>query len=91
MKVFDNKIWHDGQKIGWIDGGHIRDLSSNKIGYFENGFVYDQAGHKIAYLHENELMYENGRTPSSLEHINEEIEGNVPILAKCAIKVLFDL
>ena len=89
--VIDNKIWHDSQKLGWIDGEHIRDMSNNKLGYFENGFVYNETGHKVAYIHENELMYENGREPSSLEHINVDIQGNIPILAKCAIKTLFDL
>lgn len=91
-KVIDNKIWHDDQKIGWIDGEHIRDMANTKLGWFENGFVYRESdARKIAYIHENELCYENGRTPSSLEHINEEVQGNVPMLAKCAIKVLFDL
>jgi hypothetical protein len=89
--VIDNKIIHDDQKIGWIDGEHIRDMSNNKLGYFENGFVYREDGRKVAYIHENELCYENGESPSALEHINEAIEGNIPILTKCAIKVLLDL
>ena len=89
--VLDRKIYHHDQKLGWIDGGHIRDDAGNKLGWFENGFVFHENGHKVAYIHENQLVYENGRTPSSLEHINEEIQGDVPILEKCAIKVLFDL
>ena len=90
--IIDNKIYHDDQKIGWIDGIHIRDMSNNKLGWFENGFVYSENGaRKVAYIHENELVYENGRPSSALEHINEEIQGNIPILAKCAVKVLLDL
>jgi len=89
--VIDNKVWHNGQRIGWIDGEHIRDEENNKLGYFESGFVYNASGYKVAYIKENELYYENGRSPSSLEHINEEVEGNIPMLTKCAIKVLFDL
>jgi hypothetical protein len=53
--------------------------------------IYNEAGHKVAYIHENELCYENGRESSPLEHVNEEIQGNIPILAKCAIKTLLDL
>jgi hypothetical protein len=90
-RVIDNKIWHNGQKIGWIDGEHIRDEENKKLGYFENGFVYNESGYKVAYIKENELCYENGRSPSELEHVNELIEGGIPMLAKCAIKVLFDL
>ena len=89
--VIDGKVWHNGQKIGWIDGEHVRDMANKKLGYFQNGFVYNESGHKEAYIEENELHYENGRTASNIEHINEEIEGNIPILEKCAIKVLFDL
>jgi hypothetical protein len=90
MKIFDDKIWHDGQKIGWIDGEHIRDLSNAKLGYFQNDFVYNEAGHKVAYIHENELMFENGNAPVSLEHINAEIEGTASLLTKCAVHVLME-
>jgi len=89
MKIFDNKIWRDGQKIAWIDGNHIRtDQDGQKLGYFENNFVYNMAGHKVAYIFENELRFENGGSAVSLEHINEEIEGAVPLLEKCAVHVL---
>lgn len=90
MHIIDNRIWHNGQKMGRIDGEHIRDLSDNKLGYFENNIIYNQAAHKIAYIHENELCFENGQPSISLEHINGEIEGTVPLLAKCAVHVLFE-
>lgn len=91
MKIYDNKVWHDGQKIGWIDGIHIRSESDNrKLGWFENNFIYNEAGHKIAYIHENELMFENGQAAVPLEHINEKIEGTAPLLEKCAVHVLLE-
>ena len=89
MKIFDNKIWRNGQKIGWIDGNHIRtEVDNRKLGYFENNFVYNMEGRKVAYLYENELKFENGSASIPLEHINEEIEGAVPLLEKCAVHVL---
>ncbi len=89
MKIFDNKIWHDGQKIAWIDGNHVRtEPDSHKLGYFENNFIYNMAGHKVAYIFENELRFQNGGASVPLEHINEEIEGAVPMLEKCAVHVL---
>jgi hypothetical protein len=89
MKIFENKIWRNGQKIGWIDGDHIRTENDNrKLGYFENNFIYNMAGHKVAYIHENELRFENGGAAVALEKINEEIEGAVPLLEKCAVHVL---
>ncbi len=89
--IIDNRVWHNGEKIGWIDDHHIRDEANDKLGYFENGYIYNESGYKVAYIHENELCYENGRPASDLEHVNEEIQGSVPILAKCAVKVLLDL
>jgi hypothetical protein len=90
MKIIENKIWKDGQKIGRIDGPHVRDVSDNKLGYFENNIIYNEAAHKIAYIHEDELVFENGQPSISLEHINTEIEGTMPLLAKCAVHVLFE-
>jgi hypothetical protein len=91
MKIFDNKVWRDGQKIGWIDGNHIRtEADSRKLGYFENNFIYNMDGHKIAYIFENELRLENGGDAVPLEKINEEIEGTAPLLEKCAVHVLME-
>jgi hypothetical protein len=91
MKIIDNKIWRDGQKIGWLENEHVRsEADGRKMGYFENNFVYNAAGHKVAYIFENELKFQNGASPVSLQSINEEIEGNVPLLAKCAVRVLMD-
>jgi hypothetical protein len=91
MKIYDKKIWRDGQKIGWIDGEHIRlDTDGRKLGYFENGFVYNEEGHKVAYIFENELRFENGQLAIPLERINEEIEGTASLLEKCAVQVLLE-
>lgn len=89
MKIFEKKIWRNGQKIAWIDGNHVRtEPDGEKLGYFQNNFVYNMAGHKLAYIFENELRFENGGAPMPLEKINEEIEGAVSLLEKCAVHVL---
>ena len=90
MKIIDNVIWHDGQKIGWIEGSHIHDHAGNKLGYFESDFVYNHDAHKVAYIHENQLVFENGQPSIPLEHINNEIVGTVPLLEKCAVHVLLE-
>ncbi len=91
MKIYDNKIWRDGQKIGWIDGSHIRtEPDGRRLGYFENDFVYNMDGHKLAYVLEDELRFENGAAPIRLEKVNEEIEGTAPLLEKCAVHVLME-
>ena len=78
------------QKIGWIDGAHIRRNDGTKIGYYKDGFIYNEAAHKIAYIHENELVLENGSAPISLEHVNEHIVGTHPPIVKCAVLVLLE-
>ncbi|MDR3402403.1 MAG: hypothetical protein P4L99_07885, partial [Chthoniobacter sp.] len=85
------KIWNNGEKIGWIEGNHVRDMGDRRLGYFENNFVYNMEGRKVAYILENELRYENDTPAAELERVNEEIEGSFPILTKCAVKVLLDL
>jgi hypothetical protein len=90
MHIIDHKIYHNDEKLGWIDGEHIRDASDNKIGYFENGFIFNESAQKMAYIHENELVFENGNPSISLEHINGEIQGTEPLIAKCAVHVLME-
>jgi hypothetical protein len=91
LKVMDNKIYHDGQKIGWLDGSHIRsEEGGNKLGYIQSPFIYNEAGHKVAYIKDNELMFENGNSPMPLQQINEEVMGTLPLLTKCAIYVLLE-
>jgi hypothetical protein len=90
MKIFDNKIWRDGEKIGWLDGEHVRNHEDQKLGYFQNGIIYNEAGHKVAYIFENELKLQDGGASIQLEHINHEIEGTAPMIEKCAVHVLME-
>src|SRR5271170_728364 len=59
IKIVDNKIWKDGEKIGWLDGHHIRTGDGTKLGYCQDAFVFNEAGHKVAYIHENNLVLQN--------------------------------
>jgi hypothetical protein len=90
-KIVDNKIYHNGEKIGWIDGHHVRDKSDAKLGYFQGNDIWDEsATRKIAYIQENMLKFENGNASVSLEKINEEIQGTYPLIVKCAVHVLLE-
>ncbi|HEX4103948.1 MAG TPA: hypothetical protein VHZ04_00515 [Candidatus Paceibacterota bacterium] len=91
LKIIDNKIWHDAEKIGWVDGAHIRsEENGEKLGYIQDPFIFNEAGHKVAYIKENELMFENGQSPIALEHVNAEVTGTYPLLMKCAVYVLLE-
>jgi len=90
LKIVDNKVYHDNQKIGWLEGSYVRGADGNKIGHVEGQYVYNQAEHKIAYIHENQLIFENGNHSIPLEKINEEVVGTEPLIMKCAVYVLFE-
>ena len=60
--IIDNKIYHDGQEIGWIDGTKVRAEGGNKVlGFIGTEHVYDSAMHKIAYIENDILHFENGQ------------------------------
>lgn len=90
IKIVDGKIWRDGQKIGYIEGDHIRSESGAKVGYINGEYIYNEAGHKVAYIHENELTFENGNSPVPVEHINQNVAGTQPLLMKCAVHALLE-
>ncbi|HVN26718.1 MAG TPA: hypothetical protein VMT99_03670 [Candidatus Paceibacterota bacterium] len=89
-QIIENKVYHHGQKMGWIEGSHIRSADNQLLGYFDRTYVYDAMMHKIAYIENDALHFENGQPHVSLERINEEIEGTYPLNVKCAVHVLFE-
>jgi hypothetical protein len=90
IKIVDGKIWRDGQKIGWIDGVHVRAENNEKLGYINGEYIYNEAGRKVAYIHENTLEFENGNPAVPVQHVNEHVLGTQPVLMKCAVHVLFE-
>jgi len=91
LKIVDNKIYNDGEKIGWIDGNsHAWDKYEKKLGYWQGNYIYNVNARKVAYIQENLLKFENGNASISLEKINEEIHGTYPLIVKCAVHVLFE-
>ena len=91
IKILGNDLWRNGEKIGWIEGDHVRDRDGKKLGYFQDRFVYDMSGHKLAWIEEDYLVSQGSGSEAKLrlDQVAEEIEGGVmPELAKCAVYVL---
>ena len=91
VKLIGNDIYRGGQKIGWLEGNHVRDRAGNRVGYFEENFVYNKDGHKIAYLEGDFFMPYGGSSASKvrLEQIAEDVTGGViPEIARAAIYIL---
>jgi hypothetical protein len=91
IKILGNDLWRNGEKIGWIEGDHVRDRDGKKLGYFQDRFVYDMSGHKLAWIEEDYLVSQGSGSEAKirLDQVAEEIEGGVlPELGKCAVYVL---
>jgi hypothetical protein len=91
VKILGNDIWRGGEKIGWIDGDHIRDRDGKKLGYFEDKYVYNLDGRKIAYIEEDHLVSvgSGNEAKVDLDKVAEEVQGGVlSELGKCAVYVL---
>lgn len=71
------EIWRGGQKIGRVEGSHIRSHDDTKLGYFEGNFIYNEAGHKLAYMEGDFLISEGGDSKIRLEKISGEVTGGV--------------
>ncbi|MGC9603158.1 MAG: 4-fold beta flower protein [Minisyncoccia bacterium] len=90
LKIIGHDIWREGQRVGWIDGYHIRAHDGKRLGYFDGDFVYGADGHKQAYIEGGYLHSESSSTSKvSVDKINESIEGGMlPEIGKCAIYIL---
>lgn len=88
IKIDGHNLYRDGEKIGWIDGKHIRNEDDMKRGYFDDETVYDEDGHKLAYIRGNRLCLEDGGEELDLDKLNDKISGSEPPVVKCAIHVL---
>jgi hypothetical protein len=89
VKIIGNDVWRSGEKIGFIDGTHIRTHDGHRIGFFEGNYVYNQEGNKTAEIENGYLVSYGGSSKISLDKVNESIEGGVlPEIGKCAVYVL---
>ena len=91
VKLIGNDVWRSGEKIGWIEGSHIRDRDGKKLGYFEDKYVRDLDGHKIAFIEQDHLVSQGSGSEARihLDRVAEEVQGGVlSEIGKCAVYVL---
>ncbi len=91
VKLIGNYIWRGGEKVGWIDGNHVRDYEGKRLGYFQDKYVYNMDGRKIAYIEEDYLISEGSGTEAKvrLDQVAENVQGGVlPEIGKCAVYIL---
>lgn len=89
ITINGNDIHKDGQKIGWINDGHIYGEGGRQIGYMKGNDIYHADGHKIAYLEGETLHKEAGGSVGISEIRNNVSGGSVSDLERSAAHILF--
>lgn len=90
IKIIENDIFRGGEKIGYIRGNEIWEISGNKIGYYRGDEIYNYKGVKIGYIDAGYIKYENGnRKISFQENKNRIIGETIPDICRAAIRLLF--
>ncbi len=91
IKIIDNDLWRNAQKIGWLERNRIFDENGREAGYYDESRheIFDMSGGpRIAYLENNVIRAVDGRT-LQLDDILEEVQGgSVSDLCRAAIRLL---
>jgi len=89
IKIDDNHIWREGEKIGWIEGHRIYNADDEKVGYYDDAYIYDVSGRKIGYFEGDYLKSEDGNLTVRLEENREHVTGgSYSDHARAAIRLL---
>ncbi len=91
IKIIDNDLWRNSQKIGWLERNRIFDENGRELGYYDEGRheIYNMSGGpRVAYMENNLIRSIDGRS-LQLDDIQEEVQGGaVSDLCRAAIWLL---
>lgn len=88
ITVQGDRLWRDGQEIGWVSSGEVFDRKGNRMGYFSNDAIYDSGYHKVAYIEDGTIKGsgQNFYTKDSRKYVSG---GNLSDAARGAVRILF--
>jgi hypothetical protein len=90
IKIVENDIFKDGQKIGWLSGNDIFNLSGTKAGYYMGNDIYDSRGVKIGYVDGNSIRMTNSSIIISVQENRARILGGTySDVCRAAIRLIF--
>jgi len=75
IKIVDNDIWRNGEKIGYLRNYDVFNHEGKKLGYFRDTYVYNYEGRKIGYIQDDFLKTIDGQE-SRLENNRVLVEGH---------------
>ena len=89
IRVDGHTFWRGGDKIGFIDGDHIKNHEGDKVGYVQGNYIYDIKGHKLAYMEADHICFLNSPHKIRIEDNDKEISGgDLSNIQKAAVRVL---
>lgn len=91
IKIIGNDIKRDGEKIGWIDGNDVRDMSNRKLGYVIGDDIFRGSdGFKTAFVDGAYIISFSGKKMSVTENNQKHVTGGlISNEMRAAIRLFF--
>ena len=92
IKIIGNDIKRDGEKIGWIEGNDVRDMSNRKLGFVVGDDIRRGSdGIKIAFIEGAYIIIgSSGKKISVTENNQRHVSGgSAPNEMRAAIRLFF--
>lgn len=92
IKIIGNDIKRDGEKLGWIAGNDVRDMSNRKLGYVVGDDIFRGSdGSKIAFVDGAFVVIgSSGKKMSIVENKSKHVSGgSISDAMRAAIKLFF--
>ena len=76
IKIIGNDIKRDGEKIGWIEGNDVRDMSNRKLAFVRgDDILRGSDGMKIAFIEGSYIITSSGKKISVTENNQKHVVG----------------
>ena len=91
IKISGNDIKRDGEKIGWIEGNDVRDMSNRKLGYVVGDDIRRGSdGFKLAFIDGAYIVTSSGKKINVMENNQKHVTGgSASNEMRAAIRLLF--
>lgn len=93
IKIIGNDIKRDGEKIGWIDGNDVRDMSNRKLAFVKGDDIFRGSdGIKMAFIDGAHIITSAGKrmdvTENNQKHVTI-VSGSASNEMRAAIRLVF--
>lgn len=90
IKISGNDINRGGEKIGWIEGNDVRDMSNRKLAFVQGDDIFRGSdGFKIAFIEGAYIITSSGKKISVDENKKHVTGGSASNEMRAAIRLVF--